>query len=216
VSSAGKKARKKTAGRAPVFRGKRKWLIVAGVLLPLTALALWMMLQPSNNAAFAISAQTGSLVLEPLCGERLIWDFGAGRFLRRSALPGTAADGVDKMTLVLAAGARARVLATERGTLSIAVEHAEEIAEACGKGADQAYSASVNDGDAEYDPIGLSYESALPDDAHVIEQTLPLSGRVVLGQSVQLGAGWGMEGAALLESGTVTMRVVPWAAGVVS
>jgi hypothetical protein len=150
-------------------------------------------------------------VLEPLCGERLIWDFGAGRFLTRSAPPGTAAEQVDKMTLTLAGGARARVLATERGTLTVAVEHAEDIAKSCGGNADQVYSASVNDGDSQHDPVGLSYESARTGETSPVEQTLPLSGRVVLGRSVQLGAGWGMEGAALLESGTVTMRVVPWA-----
>src|SRR4030095_4891935 len=79
VSSTEKKRRKQPADRAATSRGKRKWLIVGSVSLPLLGLALWMMLQPSTKAAFAISARTGSLVLEPLCGERLIWDFGAGR-----------------------------------------------------------------------------------------------------------------------------------------
>ena len=158
VSNAARKARKRgrrsrtnVEGQEEVVHSRRRATAVVHARALDDAAAL-------EQRGICNLGATGSLILEPLCGERAHPGLGgrrsatqrSARYCGRCRRP---------LTLVLAAGARARVLATS-AVLSVAVEHAEEIAQACGKGADQAYSASVNDGDAEYDPIGLSYESA--------------------------------------------------------
>src|SRR5690606_5133479 len=98
---------------AGLFGALRRWpgtRFIAAAIVPL-ALAYWLN-RRSPHAAFVVAAETTVLTLEPLCGERLVWDLPDGRVTRRSAPPGEASPHdrrVGPATLVLLPGARARL-----------------------------------------------------------------------------------------------------------
>jgi hypothetical protein len=175
--------------------------------------AAWWLHRGAPNAAFAIDADTGVLTIEPLCGERLVWDLPHGRVLLRSPVPRAAEadDGrTGGVTLVLLPGSRARLESAEPGRLRIAVSHADEMHAACTQGAGPFYEVTVGDELLPPDSVGVSYGAMPGDPAADGPLALPLSGRVVLGDLVPLGAGWGPRPAGLLESAAVDLRVKPW------
>lgn len=202
--------------REPI-RTTRRWprtrvVLVAGIaVIAFLVIAIWLM-QPSPNAAFAVSARTGSATLEPLCGERLVWDLPAGRVVRRSAMPNaTDAMAVGNVTLVLAAGSRVRLESTSPGDVRIVVGPAGKSRSDCSSGSDPAYQISVNEVQVGDDPIGFSYAALpVPSAEHAAQLSLLASGHVVLGEPVQVGAGWATREPGILESGTVDLRVIPW------
>lgn len=183
------------------------WKLAVALLL-IGAIAWWLML-PASNAAIAISAQTGSLTLEPLCGERLIWDLPAGRIGPRSSLPGANPVRTGNVTLILTSGARVRLESTGPGIFRLAVERAP-VARSCGADSVQPFQAIFDGMPLADDPVGFSYAAGAPETgqgSHAL--SLPLSGRIVLGEAVQQGAGWATGSTASLQSGAVTRRVVP-------
>jgi hypothetical protein len=174
------------------------------------AAALWL-IQPSPAAAFAIAADTGVLSIEPLCGERLVWDLPPGRVIRRSGVPGLdePKQGQKSTTLVLSAGSRARLESPAPGLLGIAVSFVESLR--CSEAVGAFYDVAVDGVSLPEDRAGITYTTRPADRADApLRAALTLSGRIVLGEAVQLGAGWESRPTGMLESGTVALRVIPW------
>lgn len=197
----------------------RQWpgtrLVFVGVVLFVVVAvgAIWLT-QPSPNAAFAIAARSGVVTVEPMCGERLVWDLPNGRVIPRSSLS-TGDVRTGDVTIALMAGSRARLQTTAAGLLRISVSKGGRLREACEGATDPVYEVLVNDELLAQDAVGVTY-GALPDPAAAAASapfapvSLLLSGHVVVGEAVQLGGGWNSAATGLLESGTVDLRVVPW------
>ena len=193
-------------------RRMRSILLIVGLSLVCIGVAgflIWLML-PSKNASFAISTRTGSVVVDALCGERLVWDLPAGRIGPRSALPGAAPPREGNVTLVLMAGARARIEAKDSNLLNATVEPVDAISLGC-EAKVPPFQVMLDDKILADDPLGFHYVATSPVGGDKLPSfLLPLSGHVVLGQTVQHGAGWVTRASGILESGSVTLRVVPW------
>lgn len=168
----------------------------------------WWLARPAKNGTIAVAATTGSLTLDVLCRERLVWDLGPGRMQRRGDPPGTEPRRVGGLTITLLGGARVRVDSLGPGVFHFAVENAEALARECGR-TGSAFQIEDDGGAVKDDPVGMTYAAEPTAGPAANPISLPLSGRVVLGQAVQQGAGWSARPAGVLESGTVTLRVVP-------
>lgn len=202
-------------GQAPHWLNTRV-LLIAAALIVVFVLAAFLLIQPSKKAAFAVSATTGALTVEPQCGERLIWDLPAGRVVGRSdrslakELPVRPRDPV---TLTVFPGATVHLESTRRG-LSLTVGRAnhglcrvDEIP--------TLYELTDNHEPVPYDAVGIGY-SPSPQPENLSQTSEPptlsllLSGRVILGGVVRQGGGWSGQHEGILESGTIEGRVVPW------
>jgi hypothetical protein len=188
-------------GAMKAWPGTRVILVLTVALVVIVALGIWLG-QPSPDAAFIVSARTGVLTVEPLCGERLVWDLPPGRVARRSDLPGAAVPSEGLVSLALLPGSRATLESTPTIPLRIQVARVDR---ACANPT-LFFEATVN-GIGIDDPGGVRYGVTTAPPAPL---SLALSGRVVLGAAVQIGGGWGADARGILESGTVDLRVVPW------
>lgn len=185
-------------------------MLVGVVIATLLIVPTVLLTQPSPKAAFAVSAHTGTLVMEPMCSERLLWDLPAGRVLQRSAMPGETTRALEgNVTLTLLTGSRVRVESMSRGVLRLQVSRAENMRTTCETKDAPFYELSVDDATVPVDPLGFNYVSAPIDHVGRPPALLLLTGHVVLGDTIQQGAGWDAE-TGVLESGSVDLRVVPW------
>jgi len=201
---------------------RSKWIGLAAKLLSgaLTAVVIMLILifslkilsRPSGSGTLSITAATGSLTLEPLCGESVTWDLPAGRVGRRSVAPGepgyeTSAEAV---TMVLAPGSRTRVISSDARVLRVSVEQTDDLAQRCPAVASQPYRLILDGAPAAQDPVGFNYEARAQAEAGPLKISLPVSGRVILGQVVSEGADWRARSAPILLTGAIMRRVKPW------
>ena len=178
--------------------------------LGLFSVVVWWLLLPTSKASIAVSANSGSITLQILCGERLVWDLPTGRIGHRSALPGNEPTRAGNVTLTLTTGARVRIESVQPGGLNIVVDRSQGIARGCAAESVQPFQVAIDGGDLTYDPMGFTYSAAASQANQVLpDLSLPLSGHIVLGQAVQQGGGWPTRVAGILESGTVILRVIP-------
>jgi len=182
--------------------------VLGGVLV----LALRGLNQPAASGTLSISAVTGSLTLEPLCDEPVTWDLPAGRVGRRSVAPGEPGYGTPAgaVTMTLAAGSRTRVTSPEPGVLRVSVEKNDELASRCPSAASPHYRLVLDGTPAAQDPVGFNYETRTGAHAGPIGLSLPVAGRVIIGQAVPEGADWRARSAPILLTGTILRRVKPW------
>jgi len=187
-------------------------VMTAGLLAGVVVVALDSLDRPAGSGTLSISAVTGSLTLEPLCDESVTWDLPAGRVGRRSVAPGepgymTSAGAV---TMMLAAGSRARVTSPDPGVLRVSVEKDDELARRCPSGAHQPYRFVLDGGPTVADPVGFNYESRTGTQTGPNRISLPISGHLIIGQAVPEGADWRARLAPILVTGSILRRVKPW------
>jgi hypothetical protein len=197
------------------WRGTR--ILLIGLVLGVVPVAGGLLLrQHSPAGAFIIAAETGVLTVEPLCGDRLIWDLPAGLVTARSSPPhasepGGRASGL--ATLVLEPGASARVQSMAAGVISVSVSHVENVQDVCAKGGAPFYEMTVAGTTLAHDENGVTYGAVHGSAAQAAQPpvlALPLAGRVVIGDIVPLGAGWEPDPTGMMETATVDLRVKPW------
>lgn len=199
-----------TLAKSAVWMSWRHACVALTVILAVIWMLVWWLNQPASKGTIVVTASTGSLVLEVMCGEQLIWDLPPGQVLHRSLPPGSKPKAVEGLTLTLTAGARVNVLAQKDGALHMTIESASGVASSCRKDSEPSYRATDNQSPVQDDPMGIAYSSAPPaaaDAGRTLE--LRLYGHVRIGQAVQQGAGWSARSNGILESGTVALRVVP-------
>src|SRR3989441_8947287 len=206
----------KKEGSRPERFGLTARLLAGPLAVVVIAVSLFLSLKvltiPSGGATLSITAVTGSLSLEPLCGESVTWDLPAGRVGRRSIAPGESGyeTSAEAVTMVLAPGSRARVISSEAGVLRVSIERSDEIARRCPAVASQPYRLVLDGAPAAQDPVGFNYESRAHAEAGPLKMSLPVSGRVILGQAVPEGADWRARSAPILQTGLIVRRVIPW------
>jgi len=183
---------------------------MVGITIVMVAAIAWWLMRPAKNGTIAVAATAGALTLEVLCGERLIWDLGPGRLVRRSSEPGKgiSPEHVKQLTMTLLGGARAHVESTGPGILHIEVARAKPDEDLCGGGT-AIFQIAEGENSMQDDANGIYYAAEYAGMAERRTLSFPLSGHILLGQAVQHGAGWTSRPAGVLESGTVTLRVVP-------
>jgi hypothetical protein len=96
------------------------------------------------------------------------------------------------------------------GNLNVAVDGSKGIAHNCAAESAQPFQAVLDGTPLADDPLGFTYVATVPEGGQGLPAlSLPLSGHILLGQAVQQGGGWPTGGVGILESGTVTLRVIP-------
>lgn len=200
------------------------WTLLLIVALPLIVGVGYCMLQPASETAFAISATTDQMLVEPLCEDRLVWDLPAGHVLPVSAPPEAmaCAGPAAPVTVELRGGAQA--LLTSRSDRRLDARLSPGIlTDACrlpqGR---SAISVQVGGVDLPADALGYLYRSGdcpqtgtddavdAPDakDAVRARGVLIVSGRLQIGAAIPEGAGWGSGAAmvSLLHEGEIVAR----------
>src|SRR2546428_12944762 len=92
--------------------------------------------------------------------------------------------------MVLAPGSRTRVISSDARVLRVSVEQTDDLAQRCPAVASQPYRLILDGAPAAQDPVGFNYEARAQAEAGPLKVSLPVSGRVILGQAVPEGADW--------------------------
>jgi hypothetical protein len=205
---------------------------IGRALLVIAVLAIILLLAfaitPARNSAFSIAATTDVIVVEPSCSDQLTWDLPPGWVVA----DGAPLDGSDPLaqpaalvTVKLAAGARATVTREAAGywkmrfTLDSAFQD-------CQPAPPSPLSVTVGGERLPADPTGYSYQSSYGEDPNRTAVSssdgsrpqlgpapplvLRLAGRMVLGQPISEGGGWGGASQPILHGARVEVRDKAW------
>lgn len=195
---------------APQGRTKSRRLlpvVLTGVVLLIgVAILLKYLLRPSQGVVFSVNARTSVLTMTLPCGQDLVWDLPPGELVGRSADPEFPDIRNGAATVTLYGGAEARLVLLPEGRVSMTFGSGEE--HSCETGSAQRLRFSVAGDDVDPDPAGYVYKSGdLVGGAEQATFALQLMGHIILGESLQFGAGW--SGATpLLQSGVYRARPV--------
>ncbi len=184
-------------------------LVLAGIVATAPLYAP-LGLRPSPETVFAMQARTGVLEVHPACGRSLIWDLPAGRVLARDCDPDDPEQcgGVrDAVTVTLAGGSTARI--EMRADRRWGVTFGRLDGPACADAGDSPIRITADYAELPADALGYFYvaEPAGPD-APPPGFSLPLAGRVIVGQFVEFGGGWSDVHSPTLSEGRVFGRDV--------
>src|SRR5207247_8771223 len=105
---------------------------------------------------------------------------------------------------------RPRVISPDARALRVSVEQTDDLAQRCPAVASQPYRLILDGAPAAQDPVGFNYEARAQAEAGPLKISLPVSGRVILGQVVSEGADWRARSAPILLTGAIMRRVKPW------
>lgn len=188
-------------------------------------LVLWYAMNSPPHSAFAIAAATDVIVVEPSCGDKLTWDLPPGWVVAENAPladspAGDAAIAQTAMpvTVELAAGSRATVNREANGVWKMRFLQASAY-RSCTPAPPSVITVTVGGKRLPADPGGYTYQSdygeypgGTPAPAegttHPLVGPAPplalrLAGRMVLGQSMSEGGGWGGASQPLLRDARV-------------
>jgi len=184
-------------------------LVLAGIIA-MAPLYAPVGLRPSPETVFAVQARTGVLEVQPACGRSLIWDLPAGRVLARDcdADDMEQCGGVrDTVTVTMAGGSTARI--EMRADHRWGVTFGRLDGPVCSDAGDSPIRVTADYVELPADALGYFYvaEPASPD-APPPGFSLPLAGRVIVGQFVEFGGGWSGVQSATLSEGRVFGRDV--------
>lgn len=200
------------------------WLAAAFV----AALVLWYAMSPAPHSAFAIAATTDVITVEPACGDKLTWDLPPGwvvgdnaPFEDAPAVGVATARHAAPVTVELAAGAAATVSREPGGFWKMHFTKGSGYGR-CTPAPPSALTVTVGGERIPADPGGYTYQSTFGEDPsgavspaegatrRLIGPAPPLglrlAGRMVLGQLMSEGGGWGGASQPLLRGARVEVR----------
>ena len=199
----------------------RVLLLLAAVLL---LLPLLYAVRPAQNSAFSIAATTDVMLIEPACQDQLTWDLPIGWVVADNApLDDSSASTGPPMpvTVELAAGARVVLRREARGFWKMRFTQDSGFGH-CAPAPPSALRITVGGERLKSDPSGYTYQSTYGEqpsatatsadspDRSLIGPAPPLAlrvaGRVVLGQPMSEGGGWGGGSQPILHSARVEVR----------
>lgn len=209
-----------SVNRAKIF----KTLAVLLAVLAL-GLALYAASTTARQAVFSIAATTDVVVVEPSCGDHLTWDLPPGWVVGHNApLEDGAGSATPAMpvTVELAAGARATVSREAGGFWKMRFTGGSAFRR-CTPAPPSEFIVTVGGKRLPTDPDGYTYQSAFGEDPAATATSiagaarpltgpapplaLRLAGRIVLGQSMSEGGGWGTASQPLLHGARVEVRL---------
>lgn len=183
--------------------------LVAGAVLGVLGLAVAPYgLSPSPQTVFSVKARTGVVEVMPLCSRGLVWDLPRGRVLPRSCdadEPEDCGGEHDTVTVSLLAGSSARIeMRTDgRWTIVFGVNDAAE----CPGTIDAPIRVATDSADLARDEQGYFFVASSPQAGEAPPAfSLPLAGRVIIGQFVEFGGGWAEVHSPTLTEGRVLGR----------
>ena len=182
-------------GAAHIVGGHKIISVVAVCFCLSLVAAVSYLLQPSADTAFAISARSDVLTVEPLCSDHLLWDLPAGHVIAASAPPesSTCEGAALPVSVELRGGASAQLRSRTDGRLDVRLQPGP-IAAACQSSSERSVIAVLVDGqELPADAQGYVYRSGecSGDGAVSTKGVLTLGGRMRIGAPIPEGAGWG-------------------------
>ncbi len=192
----------------------RYWGRILFGLLLIMLIGGYFALQPASNTAFAISATTDQMLVEPLCQDRMVWDLPAGHVLPVSAPPEamSCTGAAVPVTVELRGGAQALLTSRADRRLDVRLSPGALAAECRLPEGRSALSVQVDGVDLPADAQGYFYRSGECDGSGAVDASGVLSvlGRLQIGAAIPEGAGWGGSSVAvsLLDKGEIVARLV--------
>ena len=198
-----------------------------GVAVFTSLAALVFAVSPAPDSAFSIAATTDAIVVEPGCQDQVRWDLPPGWVVAE----GAPLDAVDPLaspaapvTVELAAGARATVIREAAGYWKM--RFTQDAPRRCDSAPSRALAVAVGGEEIPSDPGGYFYQSSYGEDpsrtaASAVSAerplvgpapplTLRLAGRIILGQPMSEGGGWGGASQPILHGARIEVRDRAW------
>lgn len=195
-----------------------------------SVVAFWFAISPASDSAFSIEATTDVVVVEPSCGDQLTWDLPPGWVVADNApfeepnagkLPSMPL--AEPVTVELAAGARAMVVREASGHWKVRLTPGSAFA-GCRPAPPESLVVSVGGRRLPADPDGYTYQSVPGEGGGAASESggaptrpmlgsapplaLRLCGRVVLGQLMSEGGGWGSASQPILHGARIEVRLM--------